>query len=212
MVSTPDDPTREGPFVDRMSVAAVVVTLVAAIIGLLASSAAREGSKAGVQAQRLAIKAIQVGADADDAAQLQYSRFALLESERRRLGNAWQAREAGQRSSERDIKRLEAVSSQTLSDSVQLATEQTSALNAASVLDARAILGRRQCPIMPLGSTPPAGCSAGDGPGDEAFPRSHFADAGWQAARLAALRDAATNVNVSLRRLTQERRIARWTA
>jgi tetratricopeptide (TPR) repeat protein len=186
-------PARAKLLEDWTALAAVVVTLVAAGVAYASSRASSDSMTATARAQQLGIKAAQASAHADDAAQLQYSRFALLQSERRRLGNALQAQQLDGRPHARAIERMETVAAQTLAESNTLAKDQTAALSGPSVLDPHAILGRRLCPITPLGSLAPNGCGKATSPtGDRAFPRNYFADVGWQSARLVALRDAAS--------------------
>ncbi|HWH10314.1 MAG TPA: hypothetical protein VG165_04250 [Solirubrobacteraceae bacterium] len=185
---------RRRRFEDRMSVAAVLATLLGAIVAFVQSEAVRTSAAWGIQAQSLGVEAVQARSAASDAAELQYSRFLLLDAERRRLGNSWEAYLLGDHTTLLGIGRLEAVTGQTLTATNILAAGQTSALGAAGVNGAEgSLLGRRLCPITPTDSTPPAGCAnARDGPDqDLAFPRSYFADASWNAERLTALRDAA---------------------
>ncbi|HEY5197459.1 MAG TPA: hypothetical protein VIJ51_10585 [Solirubrobacteraceae bacterium] len=185
---------RRRRFEDRMSVAAVLATLLGAIVAYVQSEAVKTSASWGVQAQSLGVEAVQARSAASDAAELQYSRFLLLDAERRRLGNSWEAYLLGDHTTILGVRRLEAVAGQTLTATNILADGQTTALGQVGPNGATSsLLGRRLCPITPADATPPAGCaSSRDGPDqDLAFPRSYFADASWNAERLTALRDAA---------------------
>ena len=179
-------------FKNWMAVAAVAVTLLGALVAYEQSEAIKTSDAAGVQAQRLGVEAVEARAAASDAAELQYSRFLLLELERRRLGNAWQAHTLGDRASRLTIQRLRTVASRTIGATNAIAAAQTSALeHPPAALDS--VLGRPLCPVTaPDAGLTPTCASAALGPDqDLAFPRKYFADASWNAERLTALRDAA---------------------
>jgi hypothetical protein len=181
-------------FEDRMAVAAVLATLLGAIVAYVQSEAVKTSVAWGVRAQGFGVEAVQARATESDAAELQYSRFLLLDAERRRLGNSWQAVLLGDRTAMLGVLRLEAVVAQTISDTNRIAAGQSSALGHADVNGATdSLLGRRLCPITPPDAPAPPGCaSTAYGPDqDLAFPRAYFAQASWNAERLTALRDAA---------------------
>jgi tetratricopeptide (TPR) repeat protein len=176
-----------------MSVAAVAVTLLGALIAYAQSHAIRASSAAGVRAERLSIQEVHVRSIEEQAAQLQYSRFQLLQSEQRRMGNAWQALQFGDPRAKRGVERWQAVSDATDRETEHLASQQSISLKQASFLDTDVALARRICPITAANRSPPRGCNFANSPtGDAAFPRAHFADAGWHAERLVALRDEAS--------------------
>jgi hypothetical protein len=202
---TAPTPTGAGPAAERqrhlprfdgwMAIGAVAVTLLGAYIAWRQNKAIDSASAAAVKSQRYGIAAVQARAGANDAAQLQYSRYLLLESERRRLGNALQAVQLGDASKRDAVRRLRLMSGRTLTESTAIAAGQTAMLKGPSTVGTGAVLGRRLCPITPRYATPPKGCDRRDSPGgDPAFPRAYFADATWQAERLTALRDAASEI------------------
>ena len=177
-----------------MSVAAVLATLLGAVIAYVQSEAIKTSTGAGVEAQSLGVQAVEARATASDAAELQYSRFLLLDAERRQLGNAWQAYLQGDHTTRLEIARLELVTSQTIAVTNALAAGQSDVLGPKGPTAATgSVLDRRLCPITPPDARPPPGCAAGDfGPDqDLAFPRRYFADASRNAERLTAQRDAA---------------------
>jgi hypothetical protein len=181
-------------FEDWMSTAAVLVTLFGATIAYVQYRAITVATEAGSEGQQYGIEAVQVRTLSEQAAQLQFARYQLLEAERRRLGNAWQAHLLGDAGADRAMRRWRDVSHATEVETLELAAAQSQAVTQATFLPAsdRATYPL-VCPITPLDEAPPPGCTLSDSPdGDAAFPRAYFADANWPAERLTALRAEAS--------------------
>jgi hypothetical protein len=173
-----------GGYEDWMPVGAVVATLIGATVAYVQSVSIKAADKANVESQRLGARAVQVRSAAAEAAQLQYSRFSLLDSEYRNFANALELSITSP-SQPHDLvwRRWVSVSSQTLEQSRQIAADQNRALKTAPPLNSEAVLGK---PISAITLDGP------DGPErDYSFPNDYFADASWEAERLTALRDAA---------------------